>query len=82
MQASFGVARGDGGRRLVHVHEGRSVYGAYLRSVLSGTPYIITRRVNNPIREHLVRAQAYGRAACVAAVAPQVADVVRAYEPT
>jgi glycosyltransferase involved in cell wall biosynthesis len=65
---------------LVHVHEGRSVYGAYLRSLLSGTPYVITRRVNNPIREHWFAHAAYRRASYVAAVAPQVADVVRAYD--
>jgi glycosyltransferase involved in cell wall biosynthesis len=66
---------------LVHVHEGRSVYGAYLRSLLSGTPYVITRRVNNPIRQHFLAHRAYRRAACVAAVAPQVGDIVRAYDP-
>jgi glycosyltransferase involved in cell wall biosynthesis len=65
---------------LVHVHEGRSVYAAYLRGVLSGTPYVITRRVNNPIRDHWFAHRAYGRAAYVAAVAPQVAEIVRAYD--
>jgi glycosyltransferase involved in cell wall biosynthesis len=66
---------------LVHVHEGRSVYGAWLRNLLSHTPYVITRRVNNPIGEHWLARRAYSRAACVAAVAPQVADVVRRYDP-
>jgi glycosyltransferase involved in cell wall biosynthesis len=66
---------------LIHVHEGRSVYAAYLRSLLSGTPYVITRRVNNPIREHWLAHCVYRRASCVAAVAPQVAQVVRAYDP-
>lgn len=65
---------------LLHVHEGRSVYAAYARSLLSGIPYVITRRVNNPIRDHWFAHRAYGRAACVAAVAPQVADIVRAYD--
>lgn len=65
---------------LIHVHEGRSVYAAYLRSLLSGTPYVITRRVNNPIRDHWFAHKAYSRAACVAAVAPQVAEIVRAYD--
>jgi glycosyltransferase involved in cell wall biosynthesis len=65
---------------LLHVHEGRSVYAAYARSLLSGTPYVITRRVNNPIRNHWFAHRAYGRAAVVAAVAPQVAEVVRAYD--
>ena len=65
---------------LVHVHEGRSVYAAFLRSLLSGTPYVITRRVNNPIRDHWLAHKAYRRAACVAAVAPQVAEILRAYD--
>ena len=75
------VARAARDASLIHVHEGRSVYAAYLRSLLSGTPYVITRRVNNPIRDHWVAHRAYRRASCVAAVAPQVADVVRAYDP-
>jgi glycosyltransferase involved in cell wall biosynthesis len=74
------VARATHGAALVHVHEGRSVYGAYLRSLLSGTPYVITRRVNNPIRQHFFAHRAYRRAACVAAVARQVGDVVRDYD--
>jgi len=71
------AARGS----LIHVHEGRSVYGAYLRHSLSGTPYVITRRVNNPIREHRWAHRTYRSAAAVACVAPQVADIVRAFDP-
>jgi glycosyltransferase involved in cell wall biosynthesis len=75
-----GVMRAIAGVDLAHVHEGRSVYAAFGRSLLSGTPYVITRRVNNPIRRHWFAHRAYCRAACVAAVAPQVAEVVRAYD--
>jgi glycosyltransferase involved in cell wall biosynthesis len=74
------VARVTRDASLIHVHEGRGVYAAYLRSLLSGTPYVITRRVNNPIREHWFAHKAYRRAAYVAAVAPQVAEIVRAYD--
>lgn len=74
------VARATADADLVHVHEGRSVYGAYLRGLLSHTPYIITRRVNNPIGDHVFAHRAYRRAACVAAVAPQVAEVVRGFD--
>jgi glycosyltransferase involved in cell wall biosynthesis len=77
---TLSVARATAGVDLVHVHEGRSVYGAYLRSLLSGTPYVVTRRVNNPIRQHWFAHRAYRRASYVAAVAPQVADVVRSYD--
>lgn len=75
------VARATAGVDIVHVHEGRSVYGAYLRELISGTPYIVTRRVDNPIRSHWLAHRAYRRAVYVAAVAPQVADVVRRYDP-
>ncbi|HEX6998517.1 MAG TPA: glycosyltransferase family 4 protein [Gammaproteobacteria bacterium] len=70
------------GADLVHVHEGRSVYAAWLRAVLHGTPYILTRRVDNPIGEHWAAHKAYRAAACIAAVAPQVADIVRRYDGT
>jgi glycosyltransferase involved in cell wall biosynthesis len=66
---------------LVHVHEGRSVYSAYLRALLSRTPYIVTRRVNNPIHDHWLAHRAYQRAAYVVAVASQVAEVVLAFDP-
>jgi len=75
-----GVLRALAGADFVHVHEGRSVYPAYLRSLLVKSPYLITRRVNNPIREHWFAHHAYRRAAYVAAVAPQVGDVVAAYD--
>jgi glycosyltransferase involved in cell wall biosynthesis len=76
----FSVAGAIRDAQLVHVHEGRSVYGAYLRMLLSGTPYIITRRVNNPIREHFFAHKAYRRASFVAAVAPEVGKIVQAYD--
>jgi glycosyltransferase involved in cell wall biosynthesis len=69
------------GADIVHVHEGRSVYAAYLRHVLSGTPYVVTRRVDNPIRDHALAHRAYVQAARVVAVAPQVADIVTAFDP-
>jgi glycosyltransferase involved in cell wall biosynthesis len=76
-----GVVASTGGADLVHVHEGRSIYAALLRRLLTKTPYIATRRVNNPIKNHRMAHLAYRNAACVVAVAPQVADVVRAFEP-
>lgn len=76
-----GVVRATAGVDLVHVHEGRSIYAAWLRNRLSGTPYVATRRVNNPIGSHRFAHRAYRGAACVAAVAPQVADIVREFDP-
>ncbi len=76
----LGVFAATGGVDLVHVHEGRSPYGAYLRSLVSGTPYILTRRVNNPISDHWLAHRTYRRAVCVAAVAPAVEDVIRQFD--
>jgi glycosyltransferase involved in cell wall biosynthesis len=76
----FSVVGATRGAALIHVHEGRSVYGAFMRSLWSGTPYVITRRVNNPIRDHWLAHRVYRRAAYVAAVAPKVADIVQAYD--
>ena len=76
----WSVARATRDAALVHVHEGRSVYAAYLRWFLSRTPYVITRRVDNPIGDHYFAHKAYAHAACVAAVAPQVAKIVKAYD--
>lgn len=76
----IGVPFALGGVDIVHVHEGRSIYGAYLRALVAGTPYVVTRRVDNPIGDHRLARRAYRRAACVAAVAPQVAAVVRGYD--
>ena len=77
----LGVALACKGVDLVHVHEGRSVYAAYLRSLCSGTPYIVTRRINNALGTHWLAHKAYRRAAIVVAVAPQVGDVIRQLAP-
>ncbi len=76
------VTRATRGVDLVQVHEGRSVYSAYLRSLLSRTPYVLTRRVNNPIHDHWLAHKAYRQAAFVVAVASQVAEVVSAFDPS
>ena len=65
---------------LVHSHEGRGVYAAWARSLLSGTPYIITRRVNNPIGKSLMARNTYRRASFVASVAGDIARIVEQYD--
>lgn len=77
----LGVATALGGVDLVHVHEGRSIYAACLRRLLRGTPYVATRRIDNPISRHRLTYLAYRRAARIVAVAPQVAEVVREFDP-
>ncbi len=74
------VAMATRGADVVHAHEGRSVYGAFLRSLIFQTPYIVTRRVNNPLDDHWLTHKAYRRAACVATVAPQIAEIMSRYD--
>ena len=66
---------------LVHAHEGRSVYAAYFRSVISGTPYILMRHVNNPIKNHWLAHRAYRGAEWVCAVAPAIGEAVSQFDP-
>lgn len=75
------VALATGGVDVVHVHEGRSVYGAYARSLLSGTPYVLTRRVQNAVSDHWLAHKVYRRAAHVVAITPQLAGILFDYDP-
>jgi glycosyltransferase involved in cell wall biosynthesis len=72
--------RATRGVDVVHSHEGRGVYAAWLRNEVSGTPYIITRRVNNPLGDSWLTRRAYTRASSVASVAADVARIVEAFD--
>ena len=58
---------------LVHVHQGRAVYAAYLRKLLSGIPYLVTRRVPNPLGQGWLTRRAYAGAARLVAISRAVA---------
>ncbi len=66
---------------LVHAHEGRAAHAAYLRHFLSGTPYIITRRVLNPPKPNAFTRRVYRGAARVAAVSGAIGSVLENYDP-
>ena len=68
------------GTDLVHSHEGRGVYAAFARNLISGTPYVITRRVNNPLKRRWLTRLAYRRAVAVAGVSTEVANIVKRYD--
>ena len=72
--------RATRGVDVVHSHEGRGVYAAWLRNELSGTPYVITRRVNNPLGDSWLTRRAYTRASSVASVAADVARIVQEFD--
>lgn len=50
---------------VIHVHEGRGIYWALIQNLRHGIPYIITRRIDNPIKLKLTNKIAYKRASAL-----------------
>lgn len=69
------------GGALLHAHETHGAQAACLRNLVSGTPYVVTRRVSNVPRRDPFTRRVYRRAAAVAAVAGSVARRVEDYAP-
>lgn len=67
---------------LVHVHEGRAIYWAWLQHLLYGIPYIITRRIDNPLRSKWLSNKAYGSATCLVGLSNNIAAKIREKFPS
>ncbi|HSJ07875.1 MAG TPA: glycosyltransferase family 4 protein [Longimicrobiales bacterium] len=63
---------------VIHAHEAKAGHWAWLQHRLSGTPYIITRRVTNQVRDGLVNRKTYGDAAAAVAISSVIEDGLRA----
>jgi len=61
---------------LIHVHEARGAYWAAIEHKLRGTPYIITRRIPNPISTSRATAGVYARAAQLFGVSQDVSRLL------
>jgi glycosyltransferase involved in cell wall biosynthesis len=66
---------------LVHVHDGRSVPAGAFRSAVSGTPFLVTRRVSRIPGSSWATRWCYARAGAIVAVSAAVAQGMRAYNP-
>lgn len=53
---------------LVHAHEAKAVHWAYLHHLLRGTPYLLTRRVPQPIRNKRFNRLTYRATSCAVAI--------------
>lgn len=51
-----------GNTQLVHAHDAKGVHWAYLHYRLKGTPYLITRRVDTPVKRKWFNQQCYSHA--------------------
>lgn len=65
---------------LVHVHEGRATQAAYLNSLMRGTPYVLTRRVQKGPRHTRSNRKMYGRAAAIVPVSRAIGESVSALD--
>lgn len=67
----------SGHRRLgstdfVHAHDAKGVHWAWLHNRLTGVPYLITRRVNKPVRNKLINRLCYHQAAFRVAISQPI----------
>lgn len=69
------------GSALTHAHEARAAQASWLLHRLGGGPYVVTRRVDNPIKPSWVTRDLYLRAAMVAPVSAAIGKIVTSYAP-
>ncbi|WP_048307110.1 glycosyltransferase family 4 protein [Halomonas sp. PR-M31] len=68
-----------GGRAdLVHAHEAKAVHWAYLQRCLRGTPYLLTRRVPQPVKNKPLNRRTYRAASCLVAISSVIESHLRA----
>lgn len=66
---------------MVHVHEGKAVYWALIQHLLTGTPYLITRRIDNPLKDKRLLNFAYRRARHLVGVSHAIALEINKRHP-
>ncbi|WKE65812.1 glycosyltransferase family 4 protein [Gallaecimonas kandeliae] len=66
---------------LLHCHDGKAVYWAFIEHLLRRTPYVITRRVDNPLSAGALTRNAYQKAAAVVCLSRAIEAVVKSTVP-
>src|SRR3990167_2307419 len=69
------------GVHTIHVHEGRAVYWALLQHLLFGTPFLITRRIDNPLKHKFLLDLAYRRACHVVGLSRAIQSEIQKTHP-
>jgi len=67
--------------QLIHVHEGRAIYWALMQSVRFSIPYIVTRRIDNPLKNKWISIKAYKRASAIVGLSSAIVDAVKVRYP-
>ncbi|MGR6840863.1 glycosyltransferase family 4 protein [Aliivibrio wodanis] len=64
-------------KAVLHVHEGHAIYWAAIQHRITQTPYIITRRLDNPIKNKWLTIYAYSQAKTVVGISTRVSEVIK-----
>ena len=62
---------------IVHAHEAKAVHWAWLHQRLTGTPYLLTRRVPQPVKDKPFNRLTYRAAACRVAISSVIESHLR-----
>lgn len=81
VSSRFAGAGACRGAALVHAHEAHGATSAWLGHVRFGVPYLVTRRVDNPIRARGFGARAHRSARCVAVLSKAIEREVARVDP-
>lgn len=63
----------------IHAHEAKAVHWAWLHHLWWQTPYVLTRRVDFPLKNHFLGAKTYGSAHTVVAISQTVREKMLAF---
>ena len=64
---------------ITHAHDGKSVYWAFLQSIIRKSPYLITRRVDHELKNRWLTKKAYTHANFVIAISSQIAKYLQSH---
>jgi glycosyltransferase involved in cell wall biosynthesis len=63
--------------KAIHVHEGRAIYWALIQSKLFNIPYIVTRRIDNPLKNKWLSRQAYSNASALVGLSNEIVQRIK-----
>lgn len=67
---------------IFHAHDGRAPHWCSIQKLLFGKPYVITRRIDNPINDRITTRYSYKGASAFIGISSKICEVLRAYEPS
>ena len=65
----------------IHVHEGRAIYWALIQHLLYNIPYIVTRRIDNPMKDKWLSKLAYRKASALIGLSREIVTRMSEFNP-